>query len=77
MLVVRGQAKVRVTINVEVVRAEVECEGEQGVPGWGGMELAAVSQVRRALPPDGWQSTVLHDAQSTTVEACEKTCAGR
>ena len=52
----------------------MEGEGEQGVRGWGGMELAAVSQVRRALPPDGWQSTVLHDAQSTTVEACEKTC---
>ena len=72
-----GQAKVRVKIKVKVVRAAVDGEGEKGVRGWGGMELAAVSQVRRALPPDGWQSTVLHDAQSTTVEACEKTCAGR
>ena len=26
-----------------------------------------------ALPPVGWHSTVEHDAQKTTVDACEKT----
>ena len=29
--------------------------------------------VNRALPPVGWQSTVEHPAQMTTVWACEKT----
>lgn len=29
--------------------------------------------VNRALPPVGWQSTVVHDPQITTVSACEKT----
>lgn len=29
--------------------------------------------VRRALPPVGWQRTVEHPAQITTVCACEKT----
>jgi hypothetical protein len=32
---------------------------------------------RRALPPDGWQSTVLHEPHSTTVTAWEKTCECR
>ena len=39
--------------------------------------IAAVSQVRRALPPEGWQRIVLHEPQMPTVEACEKSCAGR
>jgi len=29
--------------------------------------------VSLALPPVGWHSTVEHEAQNTTVEACEKT----
>ena len=33
--------------------------------------------VRRALPPDGWQRTELHEPHSTTVCACEKTCEAR
>ena len=29
------------------------------------------------MPPEGWQSTVLHEPHSTTVDACEKTCRAR
>jgi len=29
--------------------------------------------VSLALPPVGWQSTLVHDVQTTTVCACEKT----
>jgi hypothetical protein len=29
--------------------------------------------VSRALPPVGWQSTLAHEPQRTTVCACEKT----
>ena len=42
-----------------------------------GAEVVELAVVRRALPPEGWQSTVLHDPQSTTCEACEKTCRAR
>ena len=29
--------------------------------------------VNRALPPVGWQRTVVHEPQMTTLSACEKT----
>ena len=44
--------------------------------GRGGRVRVLVA-VRRALPPEGWQSTVLHEPHSTTVDACEKTCRAR
>lgn len=32
-----------------------------------------IPSVRRALPPVGWHKIVVHEAQTTTVSACEKT----
>jgi hypothetical protein len=47
----------------EVVRyGEVSAKWFKGSPS-----------VRRALPPVGWHRTVVHDEQTTTVWACEKT----
>jgi hypothetical protein len=39
----------------------------------GGGQAADAPSVSRALPPVGWQSTLAHEPQMTTVCACEKT----
>ena len=48
---------------------ENESVGEQR----GGRMKSSLPSVKRALPPVGWQRTVEHDPQRTTVCACEKT----
>ena len=50
---------------------------QRGRGGGGGGRVIVLVAVRRALPPEGWQSTVLHEPHSTTVCACEKTCRAR